>query len=586
MSKRLSLSLLLALISLTYLYTAAGGAIFDDGDALYSHIAQQMAKNGDWVTPYANGVRFLDKPPMMYWLMALSYRVLGCNEFAARLPAALAVLGISVLMFLMGKRAGGASAGFTAGMAVALCIGTFLFTRQAFPDVIFVFFLTLAIFAFHEWYLNERNPLLPALLFYASLAGAVLTKSLIGLVFPVAIIMIFLIAARDLRRVLHLHILKGSLLFICLALPWHILAARRNPGFLWYFFVNEQFLRFMGKRQPVDYESISLPVFWALVLLWLFPWSAFLPAIRHLFRKFSWQELRTRCTIWLCAIWAVVVLAFFSVSSRIEHYSMPIFPPLALLLAVALSPERLLDQHVDQRRQRSIAHSFAFLGLLGGILGVLVGVLEIWLGGIFSGQSLSNVAGSRLHAYRYYFAPLFEMPPETLDRLKTPLIGTCAMLAIGLLGAWWINRRGKRMTALLVLSLMLMTFCFFTFQSLRICEEILSSRQFGQKLNAMYRPGDSAIVVGDYETANSLNFYSPFPLDVYGGTAAVLQWGLRYPDAPARILTKAALEEKWNSSQRTFLLAPNSQIKSLGLINTYIVMQSAGRTLLSNQPGD
>ena len=130
----------------------------------------------------------------------------------------------------------------------------------------------------------------------------------------------------------------------------------------------------------------------------------------------------------------------------------------------------------------------------------------------------------------------------------------------------------------------MVSFSFFTFQSFGVCEEILSSKQFGQKLNQLYRPGDYAIVIGDYETANSLNFYVPAPLEVYGGTAAVLQWGLRYPDAPRRILTRAKLNEMWDGPQRVFILAANDQTGSLQLGHQTIVMRSGGRTLLCNQP--
>ena len=586
MFRKLSLPLLLLLISSVYLYTATSKTILDDNDALYATVAQQMISRGEWVTPYANGVRFLDKPPMMYWLMALAYEVFGVSEFAARLPSVLAVLGTGVLLYFLGKKAGGHTSGFTAGVAAAFCVGTFLFTRMVFPDILFVFLLTLSLCSFLEWYSDEKNPLLPAMLFYASLAGAILTKGLIGVFLPVAIIALFMTRSRDWARLGHFHIGKGTLLFLVLALPWHMLAAYRNPGFLWYFFVNEQVLRFLGRRQPVDYESISLPIFWALILLWLFPWSAFFPAIRYLLR--ASDEPRTsnsNAAIWLSLSWTLVVLVFFSLSSRIEHYSLPLFPPLALLVGLALSPEDLRGVPTDHHRQRLVAKGFTFLGILGGILAVILLVFGlIWLGGRFQIQGIRSIAVHNLHAYKYYFAPLFDFPPEILASLTWPLAGTGLALSLGLPGAWWINKRGSRMRAILVLSGTMMVFCLFTFQSLGVCEEILSSKQFGRKLTQLYRPGDYAITIGDFETANSVNFYSPIPLEVYGGTAAVLQWGLRYPDAPARILSRPDLAARWNSSMRTFLLGPDNKITALRLNHSYPVMRSAGRTLVSNQP--
>lgn len=584
MNQRFTLPLVLvALVSLVYFGAAGSRPMFDDGDALYAHVAQRMAQTGDWVTPEANGVRFLDKPPMMYWLMGMSYRVFGMTEFAARFPSALAVLGIAFLMYLMGKRTGGQCQGFIAGAAASLSVGTFLFTRQAFPDVFFVFFLTLSMYAFLEWYLDARNPRFSALLFYAALAGAVLTKGLIGVAFPVAIVILFLLWSRAWGRLLHFHIGAGSLLFLALALPWHILAAARNPGFLWYYFVNEQFLRFLGKRQPFDYESISLPVFWGLVLAWFFPWSAFLPSIRHVFQNLHLHSTEVVATVRLALSWALVIFVFFSFSSRIEHYSMPILPPLGLLVGVALFPDAMIGILSDPRRKRSVARGFGALAILGGLMALILIAVLAWLGLSDSGQIFGTMDSGRLHAYKFYFAPLFEMPPDVLSRLMIPFIGTCAAFGLGLPIAWLLNRRSFRMSAVSSLSLVAAAFCFFTFQSLGICEEMLSSRQFGVKLNQIYRPGDAVVIIGDFETANSINFYAPAILNVYRGSAALLQWGMRYPDAPEIVLSDRRLEEKWRGPGRVFLLAPEGELKTLKLKPAAEVMRSAGRILISNR---
>jgi 4-amino-4-deoxy-L-arabinose transferase-like glycosyltransferase len=574
------LLLLLLLVATIYVYTATSNAIFDDGDALYAHVAQQMAKDGEWVSPYANGVRFLDKPPMMYWLMSISYHLFGFNEFAARFPSALAVLGISLLLFFFGRRIGGPLSGFTAGTAFALCVGTFLFTRMVFPDVLFVFFLTLAIGAFFKWYLDEGNHVVPALVFYAAVAGAVLTKGLMGIVFPAAIVFFFLLWSRNFGRLWKFHLWKGSALFLVLALPWHILAAVRNPGFLWYFFVNEQFLRFVGKRQPVDYESISVILFWALVLVWLFPWSAFFPATRHVMRDISSLQPDIRAAARLLLSWAAVILVFFTFSSRIEHYAMPIFPPLALLVGLVLSTEGV----TAVRSRISVRRGFAFLGILGGIILVLLlSAAAMWVAGGFSGQTLSEAATVRLHAYKYYFAPLFNMPADILDQLVVPLIGTGCALALGLSGAWWLNRRRARVAAVVLLNLMMAVFCLFAFKSLGITEEILSSRQFGRELHRLYHPDHTVVILGDYETANSINFYSPHILHVYEGSAALLEWGRGYPDAPELMIDADQLENRWQLPGRVFLLAPEDRIHDLGLQPMHTILRSGGRILLSNR---
>ncbi|MDR0311413.1 MAG: glycosyltransferase family 39 protein [Acidobacteriota bacterium] len=576
--------LLIALLIMAagvYLFTATGRAVLDDGDALYSHVAQNMAATGDWVTPYANGVRFLDKPPMLYWLTAASFHVFGVNEFAVRFPAACAVAAIALLLFFLGQKTGSPFAGFVAGSAFAFCAGTFLFTIMAFPDIFFVFFLTLAVTAFYAWYRDDQNPVFPALLFYAATAGAVLSKGLIGLAFPAAIALLFLIWSRNPGRLRHLHIVKGTLLFFLVAAPWHILAAVRNPGFLWYYFVNEQFLRFLGKRQPLDYESISLPVFWALMLAWLFPWSAFLPALRHVWRDSSGRNSASRDAIKICFCWASVVLVFFSVSSRIEHYSMPIFPPLAVLVGAALSSESITAKLAE----KTIRRGFAFLSILGGAAALILvagGLLLTFGVPGDAGQSPAETS-ARVHAYKYYFAPLFEMPAEIVARLKTPFFGAMAAISLGFIGAWLLARRGRLTAAVLAVNLAMAGFCVFTWQSLGICEGFISSKQFGQKLNELYMPGDAAVVLGDFETANSVNFYAPVPLYVYKGSAALLTQGMSYPDAPQMLLDPESFAGMWESGRRTFMLAPEDMLPSLKLQSACPVLRSFDRVLVCNR---
>ena len=564
-----------------YFFTASGSAILDDGDALYSHVAQNMAATGDWITPYANGVRFLDKPPMLFWTTAASFRVFGVTEFAARFPAACAVVAILPLLFFLGQNAGGSFAGFAACSAFAFCAGTFLFTRMAFPDIFLVFFMTLAVTAFYAWYRNEQNPLLSALMFYAAAAGAVLSKGLIGLFFPAAIVLLFLIWSKSVSRLRHFHILKGTLLFFIIAAPWHVLAAVRNPGFLWYYFVNEHFLRFMGKRLPLDYESISLPIFWALAIVWLFPWSVFLPALRHVWRGSDGRNDASRDVIRICFCWAFVILVFFSFSSRCEHYSMPIFPPLAILVGASLSSECLAAKAAE----KTLSRGFAFLGILGCLAALILIAGSLWTAfGNFGDAGQPRTAESaRLYAYTYYFAPLFDMPTEIAARLKTPFAGTLAAMAIGFICAWLFVRRGRRMMAVLAINVAMAGFCLFAWQSLGICEGFISSRQFGQKLNELYKPGDAAVVFGDFETANSVNFYTPAPLYIFNGSAAVLTQGMSYPDAPQMLLTPTSFAKMWEDKNRIFLLAPEEQAASLKLHPAWPVLRSSGRVLVCNQ---
>ena len=586
MIKKLMLPLLLLLLtSSVYLYTATNRAILDDGDALYASVARQMVERDDWVTPYANGVRFLDKPPMMYWLMGGAYKIFGINEAAARLPSFLAILCIGFLLYLMGKQCAGQPAGFTAAAACFFCVGIFLFTLMVFPDILFVFFLTVSLYGFLKWYSDPACPAWASMLFFAALAAAMLTKGMLGVVFPAAIVLIFLTLKSGLSRLKRFHSGKGTILFLALALPWHLLAAQRNPGFLWYFFINEQVLRFFGKRQPIDYQSIPVPIFWILILVWFFPWSTFIPVMGSFFRNIRFRLSDINPLFLLCLIWIAVVLGFFSLSSRVEHYSLPIIPPLALLAGIALFPQKLDDVQLQQRHDRWINRSFSFLAIIGAIIGLaFCGMIVFSIIGVKGLQPDGDTQAHTIHAYSYYFAPIFDMQPQIVEQLRPLLMGTCLFLSLGLLSAWWLNRKERRLGAVLALSVMMSLFFVCAYKSLCALEDSLSSKQFGLELARLYHPDDYVVTFGDFEAANSINFYSPVLLKVYDGTAAVLDWGRQYPDAPQLILSKDDFESHWNSARRTFLLIPDWQIETMNLKNSNLVLRHGGRTLLCNLP--
>src|SRR6202022_2228559 len=153
----------------------------------------------------------------------------------------------------------------------------------------------------------------------------------------------------DLRHLLKMRPLSSTLVFLLIAAPWHVLAALRNPpagqtkGFLWFYFVNEHFLRYLGKRYPADYGTFPLALFWGMILVWLLPWSAFLPqALRQVrLRLLKSAELRKsrEAALLLFFVWAAVILLFFSFSTRQEYYLAPALPAFALLLGYWLARE-------------------------------------------------------------------------------------------------------------------------------------------------------------------------------------------------------------------------------------------------------
>jgi len=574
-ASKLPAFLVLAWIAGLYLYADLGRYTLDDVDGLYTHVARQMIERRDWVTPYADGVRFLDKPPLMFWLMAISYRALGLTEFAPRVPFVLAVVCTAWLLGLTLKRAGESYGASLAALCFSICGGTFVFTRTTQPDMLMVLFDTLALLTFTEWYRDEKGSLAKALGFYAALAGAALSKGLVGLILPLGMVGGFFVWNRRLPRLRHFHWVKGLLLFLTIAAPWFVLAARRNPGFVWHFFVDEHVLRFLGRRQPFDYQSIPLPLFWLLFLVWLFPWSPFIPAIGALFKSSVPEPLRD--VVRLSLSWALFGLVFFSLSARLEHYALALLPPISILIGVALARGVRQD---GAGEEAWVARGLRVLALVGALLGPLLIGVAIWLAVGHLGSLPALDRG--LDAYKYDFGPLFHIPPPVVARLLPMLFASGIVLSASGPAIHWLSQ-SRRPLAILALALVGTILCILAAKSLAACEEMLSSRQFGIVLGRLQKPGDVVINMGDFETANSLSVYAPMPLLVFEGKAAVLSWGLRYADAPQRVLTRDEFVARWNTPQRTFLLLPLEQFPQLPHGAYHEVFRDGGRVLYCNQ---
>lgn len=401
-------------------------------------------------------------------------------------------------------------------------------------------------YAFLEWYLDPLHPLRHALLFSASAAGAFMCKSLIGIAFPVGIVVVFFLILRERPRLRTLHLWPGILLFLLITVPWHWLAAERNPGFLNFYFVGEQFLRFFGRREPPVIWSLPLLTFWSLLLVWLFPWTAFLPAAFAEMRKYG---DRNRIVLARLAVaWAAVILGFFSISGRLEHYAFPALPAISLLVAGALG---------NAGERKSLLWAFRGLAVLGILALVLGTVAGIWLVSDQGFQSHATGPSNRLDETD--FSIMAEMPPAMLTELLKPAAVTVLALAIGFAAALRFETHHRRMPAVICLSAVMVIICGMVQWSLHICEDLISSRKFGVAIAQEARPVDRLVVVGDYESANSLNFYQPLRVEVTEGVAYALVPGMKYPDAPKVVLSPEEFRAAWHSAGRVFALVPKAR---------------------------
>ncbi len=261
-----------------YLGNAGFPGLLDDADASHAVVAREILQRHDWVILYMNGIRYLMKAPLHYWAVAASYAVLGVNEFATRLPVALAMSGLALLVNEFARRFFGVRAGLYSALAVLTGAGFFLFTRIMIPEGIYALEFTAVFYFFLRGWTGSLPPRIAYWGAAVMSALAMLTRGLVGVIFPVGIIVLFVIATRAWKRLGEMHLVSSTLIFLVVATPWHLLASLRAKTFFWSYFINEHFKRAVGTRFPPDYEAVPLWLWLGAHLIWLFPWSIFLVA--------------------------------------------------------------------------------------------------------------------------------------------------------------------------------------------------------------------------------------------------------------------------------------------------------------------
>src|SRR6266511_1549738 len=379
--RAICVALIVLLWLVLYLPGVWSPALLDDADSVHAEAAREMMLRHDWSTLYIDGLRYLEKAPLLYWGMAASYTLFGATDWAARLPLALGVLALLLATFHMGRHHFDQAAGLYAALALCLCFGIYIYTRILIPDVLVALWLMLGLHCFLLTLEGPRPSHLACWGLAATTALNVLTKGLIGVVFPALIVVAYLVLTRNLRHLLRMRLASSFAVFCAIAAPWHIIAGLRNPaagqarGFFWFYFVNEHFLRYINQRFPRDYDTVPLLLFWALPLLFLLPWSAFafkalalVPRIwpEHAWPPHSWPELseldRRNRALLLFAVAILAVVGFFSFSSREEYYVLPILPALALIIGAWVSAEQSSPAESALRRsgRRIALVSFVF----------------------------------------------------------------------------------------------------------------------------------------------------------------------------------------------------------------------------------
>src|SRR5256714_563892 len=298
-----------------------------------------MVQSGDWIAPHVNGVRYSDKPPVLYWLMAASFTVAGVGEAAARVWSALAAVASARVTGGLGFILGGARVALLAGLIVIANLGMYLYGRLVKPDMVFILCIVLAYAGFAVAYRGAGRWGLVA--FYASLGAATMTKDVLGALGPLVVVGLFFLLTRE-RPLAPWAPWWGVLLLLALAVPWYAAVEVLNRGFLWYTLIDNHVLNFVRPRLFPD-EDVPLGTlqFLGVTLLAFLPWSLATPwAVARALRR-PWEDVTARLWV-LIALWPIVVIGFFALSPfKLPHYGLPALPALALLVA------RLWDESID-----------------------------------------------------------------------------------------------------------------------------------------------------------------------------------------------------------------------------------------------
>src|SRR5579862_314523 len=587
-----SILIIVALWGVIYVAGMFSPPLLDDADSVHAEAAREMLLTHDWVTLHINnGIRYLEKAPLMYWGVASSYALFGVKDWSTRLPLVMGVLLLLFVTWSLGRTAYGERGGFYSAVVLATSLGPYLFTRFLIPEVLVALWLGLTFLLF----LRSLQESSPSLLTCWGLAAAcalnVLTKGLIGLVFPVGVIVLYLFFTRNLRHLLKLRLFSSVLVFLAIAAPWHILAGIRNPaqgrvrGFLWFYFINEHFLRYLNKRVPRDYDTVPLLVYWALILVWMVPWFVFLPqAVRDAAKRWRERSREIRQPAnpgSLFLLWALVILVFFSFSTRQEYYTIPALPGLALLVGGWLARESGPAARESDRRAGRI--SSAILFVVGGLAFVAGMVLLFMSHRPAPGVDLADLLKKNPEEYNLSLGHVLDLTPQALGAFGGPLLGASLGLSLGTGLNWILRRRGRPFAGNIALTAMMIVLLACVHVSFVTFSPILSSYSLAEAVRKQFRPGDVIVIDGEYHEASTLNFYTGIQVHVLHEPSGNLWYGAICPDAPKIFETPESLAVLWNGPGRVFLWSDQEIPKELNGARSFPLARSGGKSIFTNQ---
>ncbi len=521
---RLSLIAIAALI--LYLPGLGRPALWEPDEGRYGEIAREMYLSRDFVTPRNNYVRYFEKPPLVYWAEASAMSVFGVNEFAVRLPAALFSAGQVVVTAAIAEVMFGEAVAILAAIALALSPLFFGFARFATLDPALAFFMTAALGAFYMAARARdfnREGRLWFVACAAILAFGTLAKGPVAPVLCGAIALIWILLERRASEIVRMPWILAIIIYCVIAVPWFLLAAYRNPGFLHFFFVHEHVQRYLENTEHGWGPWFFIPI----VIGGTWPWFFFVPTgLRVLRTTESAAKSSHRSALRFLVIWFMVIFVFFSIPrAKLGSYVLPAIPALSIIAGLGMS--KLWS--FAPREVRRILRGFSALTLLGAIA---IGVVAVSKWG--------------------------KIPqPVAIDACL--IAGILAAIAIV---SFVVGRHGRRPGALVItLALGMILIMGLATRARKDGAPETSYRELARQLTPFLRPG---CIVGSYRhNVQSIPFYTGFreALVSYRGELAPFSGS---PDATASFVNNDDdLRKLWSSNECFALVANRKDLPAL-----------------------
>jgi len=546
--------LLVSVFGIIYGFRLVSYALCNPDEGRYAEIPREMLASGDWVTPRLNGVNYFEKPPLVYWLTAASQAVFGSGEVASRcVPAAFALVGI-LLTYATTRRFYGRDAGLAAAAVLGSCVLFFVLGHILLLDMAVSVLMSATLFCFILGVQEAPGPRRRWFFYglYASAALATLTKGLIGFLVTGAVMFLWLLICNQWRRLRPMHLPTGILLFLAIALPWHLLAAKHNETWVHRYLVYEHLERFLT---PAASRPGKWHYFIWVVIGGLIPWTAMLwPAVRDAVRG-GWARRLEQAVGWFWVIWAGFIFLFFTKSqSKLAPYILPIFPALAVLIGAWLG--KTAAQADATLRLRPY---FRWAGATCGILAAALAVILLK-------------------------PALVRMDAEQAGALHAPIAVMAVILLAGAFALPWLQRtRGPHAAVAGGVGVMALFFA-----GVVICAPSIQkpgTKPLALIVNAAAQPGDR--VLHYHEFFHDFTYYARRTVDIVGYKGELELEEDAAARASGRFMDDATFRQLWTGPTRLWVVARKVDVKELfadPAFRYHLRGESADHYLFSNQP--